>query len=97
MESLRGRIVSENYENLLRFGRIRPDDQKMSFCARQAAEIICAEHMEQLIVAYTIVEHVNPNANPAEYADLKKVFDEMIIATIKELSALADEHGIAQY
>lgn len=96
MASLRDRIVSENYENLLRFGRIRLDDQKMTFCARQAAEIICAEHMEQLIIAYSMMEHVNPNAHPAEYANLKKVFDEMIIVTIRDLSALADEHGIAQ-
>jgi hypothetical protein len=96
MSTVRIRRIATNFHNLTTWGNIRPDDEKMMFCARQAAHIIPVEQMIELAMAAHILDTFPIDAEPDGYRHLKKMFDCMVLFAIRDGSALADSVGIAQ-
>jgi len=90
-------IRDEFLIQLITWASIRHDDQKMMFCARQTAEVIHMEHMNELTLAFTVLASLDIDVDPSAYLNLNERFHDMVIEAIRMVSSFADEHGLAQF
>lgn len=94
--SVRNAIRDMNLSNFVTWANIRADDQKMMFCASQAAGVIRVEHMAELALAASIIATLPQDRDPAEYARLKKMFHAMVVTSIRDTSKFADDQATDQ-
>ena len=99
-------VYDTNLASLITWADIRPDDQKMMFCARQAAQLILPEHFAELKEAAAILgildarvycgfrDTCRKTRDRAELIELSQLFNSMILFSIRDCSRMADILGV---